>query len=388
MSERLVEGIWDCPYCNATSIGGLQKYCPNCGHPQDKDTKFRLGEKKRYLSDDEVNKVGTEPDWCCDYCSSLNNAKFIYCSNCGASRDKESKDYFDLHNQEQSVKKSETTTEKIEIDDSFEEENDDSFEKEISSDNEMYHQEEEKVKRKSILDYKMFKSIADIVLCLSLVLGLVWGIVLLLTPREYIGTINSKSWERNIEIKEYKTLNESGWTLPSSARLQYTRQEIQSYEQVLDHYETKTRQVPYQVQDGYDISYSDNGNGTFTEHKTPKYRTEYKTETYEEPVYRDEPVYATKYYYKIDRWCHGRNIHTSGSTDEPYWGEVSLNNKEREGNRSETYKITILVKKGNDKNKTYKYRPSLKEWNSYEIKQKVKITVRAGIVIDVDVINN
>ena len=105
MSERLVEGIWDCPYCEATAIGGLKKYCPNCGHPQDKGTKFRMGTEIRYLTEEETEKVGREPDWACEYCASLNNAKFKYCSNCGASRDRENKDYFQLRDEERKVKK-------------------------------------------------------------------------------------------------------------------------------------------------------------------------------------------------------------------------------------------------------------------------------------------
>ena len=48
MADKLIEGIWDCPYCDAKGIGGLRKYCPNCGHPQDKGTKFRVGEETRY----------------------------------------------------------------------------------------------------------------------------------------------------------------------------------------------------------------------------------------------------------------------------------------------------------------------------------------------------
>ena len=115
MGDKIVEGIWDCPYCDATSIGGLQKYCPNCGHPQDKDTKFRLGEKKRYLTDDEISKVGTDPDWACDYCDSLNNSKYKYCHNCGASREKDTKDYFDLH-QTSNNKKQKKKDIKIEYD--------------------------------------------------------------------------------------------------------------------------------------------------------------------------------------------------------------------------------------------------------------------------------
>ena len=44
------------------------------------------------------------------------------------------------------------------------------------------------------------------------------------------------------------------------------------------------------------------GNGYFEEEtiSTPVYETYYETEEYQEPIYRDEPVYAMKYYYDID----------------------------------------------------------------------------------------
>lgn len=37
---KLVEGLWDCPFCDNKRIRAGQKTCPNCGHPQDENTKF------------------------------------------------------------------------------------------------------------------------------------------------------------------------------------------------------------------------------------------------------------------------------------------------------------------------------------------------------------
>lgn len=173
--------------------------------------------------------------------------------------------------------------------------------------------------------------------------------------------------------------------MPAGGRLLYTNSEIRTYKQVLDHYETKTRQVPHQVLDGYTTTYSNNGNGTFTEHRTPRYRTEYRTETYQDPVYRQEPVYDTKYYYNIDRWVKTRSVKTSGTTDEPYWGTVELKSKERQGSKTESYNVTVSVVKGNGKNKEYTYCSDFDEWKRYEIDSDVKITVVAGMVTEMEV---
>ena len=109
MREKVIEGLWDCPYCNADRIGGLTKYCPSCGNPQSKDTKFYLGEKKEYLSEEKIAEVGTEADWKCEYCFSLNNAKLKFCKGCGAERTEENKDYHQIR-QEESLKQEEKST--------------------------------------------------------------------------------------------------------------------------------------------------------------------------------------------------------------------------------------------------------------------------------------
>ena len=62
------------------------------------------------------------------------------------------------------------------------------------------------------------------------------------------------------------------------------------YETVIDHYETVEVQRTRQVIDHYETyyTYSDNGDGTFSEeaHERPVYTTEYYTETVEQPVYK------------------------------------------------------------------------------------------------------
>ena len=134
--------------------------------------------------------------------------------------------------------------------------------------------------------------------------------------------------------------------------------------------------MPKQVFDGYDTSYSDNGNGQFTEVQTPRYRTEYETEYYDEPVYRDDPVYQTKYYYDIDRWLEISPLTTSGSDHDPFWADTDLPNEvsspkygdRRQAGRTETYNVIAETKKG--KEKTFEY--SLDEWESLKIGDKIE----------------
>ncbi len=103
MAKKIIEGLWDCPYCGQKGIGGLTKSCPNCAHPQDAGTKFYLGEKKEYLEEDKAKDYGKGADWTCAFCGSLNRYGNTNCNNCGAQRGDSSGDYFENRRKEQAA---------------------------------------------------------------------------------------------------------------------------------------------------------------------------------------------------------------------------------------------------------------------------------------------
>ncbi len=197
------------------------------------------------------------------------------------------------------------------------------------------------------------------------------GLIYLFIPKNKDITISQMSWERSIEIERYQTVEESDWNLPSNARLLYSQSEFSHYEKVIDHYETKTREVAKEKLVGYEdyvAGYEDLGNGYFEEiiDSRPVYETYYETESYEEAVYRDEPVYRTKYYYEIDKWLHERTEKSSGIDKEPYWCEVVLASDEKVASEREVYYVDGTDEKG----KSYHYSMSYDEWLSVEIGQK------------------
>lgn len=373
MSERKIEALWDCSYCDTKGIGGLTKHCPNCGQPQDENTEFYLGKKLKYLSAKEGKEYGKGADWICSYCESLNRYNNNICSNCGASRDENKGDYF--HKQKKS-----TDSELSQI-------------MEKSSDT--YSQSERRLperfveyttvgdllgdpfKARSKSRKKTILIIIAVVLATALLIG---GGILLFSPKTQKAEIINKSWEREITVQEYKTLQESDWSVPAGGRVYREAREIHHYDEVFDHYETQTEQKSRQVFDGYDtdIDRINNGDGTFSERtrQTPRYRTEYYTETKQVPVYKDVPVYRTKYYYEIERWVYGRSVTTTGSANEPYWGEVILAEKEREGARTEKYLLIIQGEK-----KEYKPKVEYSLWSNKNIGDTVEITTRAGKIV-------
>lgn len=115
--------------------------------------------------------------------------------------------------------------------------------------------------------------------------------------------IDSLEWWAIAEIQEWKSCDESGWEVPEGAIVYKEQEEIQSYKTV--GYETKYRVEEYQELVGYYL---------------PTWRPRYETRTrivpYQEAI--KEPVYATKYYYTINRWVHLKNVWLACGYDQDY----------------------------------------------------------------------
>ena len=55
---RIIEGFWDCKYCNTKGIRGGIRECPNCGKARDEDTVFYLDlEKKHYVPKEQEKNM-------------------------------------------------------------------------------------------------------------------------------------------------------------------------------------------------------------------------------------------------------------------------------------------------------------------------------------------
>lgn len=377
MADRIVEGLWDCPYCGTKAIGGLTKSCPCCGHPQDSGTKFYLGKKKKYLEASLSAQYGQGPDWICPYCGSLNRIRFKYCSGCGAPKDSSEDDYFSIKaraEQASSGSSNGNTNGNV-----LENGHDKAGGKENRKADRKAREEAraaDRERRKAAFKKRLPFILAGLLAFFAILLFIFW-------PRNYKAEVSGTAWAREIDIEAYRTVQESDWTVPSGGRVYDEKTEIHHYRDVLDHYVTRTRQVSEQVYDGEDThtSYTDNGDGTFTEstYSTPRYRTEYHTETYEEPVYRSEPVYATKYYYDIDKWIVDREEKSEGADNEPYWPEYTLAENERTGYIGEAYILAVRVK-----DKVYRTSLPLEWWEPFHKGDKVEVTVQAGKITKVN----
>ncbi len=367
MAKRIVEGLWDCSYCQTKAIGGLTKICPCCGHPQDKDIRFYMGNKKRYLEADLAAQYGQGPDWVCPYCGSLNRIRYKFCSGCGAPKDSAEDDYFTNTSRADAAQKpgTEAGAAPAETRHMDRVTSGNKGPKGRSGDSRDMKTESGKRFRISI------KTIIFAILALVMLVFLVDTFL----PRKYSADVQYSLWVRKVYIEEWRTVQESDWGVPEGGRVYDERSEIHHYDQVLDHYETRTRTVSESVYDGEDThtSYVNNGDGTFTEEtwSTPRYRTEYYTENYEEPVYRDEPVYRTKYYYEIEKWVENREEISQGINDTPYWPEYTLADNERTGYTGEIYGLSLKA----SKEKTYLAYLPQEQWETFEAGDQVEIKV-------------
>ena len=327
----IVEGKWDCPYCETKYINGRDLYCPCCKQRRQEGTKFYVSDHPVVLGKEDEQRVrDMGRDWVCPFCDTANRGNMLECTFCHASRDADATDY-DGKKYNNSSKPPDKQGKSEEV------------HRNHSSPAEEYTPPPEKPPRNGS-KRKIFVGLGII---LAMIL-LIFGGICLFSTKPVQATVDQHYWSSTVSVEEYKSFQESGWSLPSGAELNYTASEIRTYEQVFDHYETKTREVAEQVQDGYDITYKDLGNGYFEEVKTPKYKTEYHTETYQEAVYRDEPVYDTKYYYTVWRWTYSYSSKAENYDMSPYYADVTLRDNERVQSKRTNY--VLVCSCGDDKN--------------------------------------
>ena len=306
---------WRCPSCR-NIIREDNKSCPCCGAPIPNGVKYMMPDNPEVISamdrgeiitgeedyKKEVSSVGIveeivpeelesdKPNWNCIYCGYQNAYENTSCVNCGAGKEEAEEDYFG------------------------------------------------------------FPLAAKITAGVLAVIFLVW----LFFPITRVNEVIGFEWDRTIEVEEFTLCHEENWSVPAGGRITSQEERLHHTDHVIDHYETKTRQVSYQVLDHYDthVCYSDNGNVQAIKYETltPVYRTEYRTETYRNPVYKDVPVYKTYYHYDIDRWKHDSDLRTSGSDRNPYWKETTIPEDvsnpdygdKRLGDRTEHYFAVIV----------------------------------------------
>lgn len=333
MVDLNVWGYWKCPYCGET-VRADHKDCPKCGTSIPNDVKFFMDPTKpiEYVDKEQEND---EANWFCSYCRTQNPAQAEVCENCGAARSEALGTY-------------QTEPEPV--------------------------KPEPKPRRERERNYKPKKKYGKMILLFALI---AFSIIVywFFKPVTHVGEVTGFRWEQEIGVEVYNTYRESSWNVPSGGSVVSSNREIRSYRQVLDHYEYKTKKVAKKVKDGYDVKYKDLGNGQFKEVKTPRYKTVYEEKKVKEPVYRQEPIYDTKYYYNIDKWKETNVLRTSAEDHEPKWAETDLPTNvqspkygdKRQGSRRGKYWAIVKDEKGNTNEVEYSY----DQWKNIKVGDKI-----------------
>jgi hypothetical protein len=126
--------------------------------------------------------------------------------------------------------------------------------------------------------------------------------------------VTGHSWTRVVPVERYSTISGSGWcdSIPGDARVSSRWSEVHHYDHIPDGEDCRT--VPGSCSQS--CSNVDNGNGSFSEVCTETCSSDRQECT---TRYRDEPVYADKCAYTVDRWVAVRQAERSGVDRSPLW---------------------------------------------------------------------
>lgn len=347
------EGRWDCTSCGTVGNLGRQVNCPGCALPRPDGTRFYLPEDAPEVTDAaQLALALAGADWVCEHCGASAHATEADCPGCGAPRG--SSPTQDVHDYDMDG---------------------------IPRDGK--ERRAAPLAAAAIPPKRRSPWMGRGVL--AAIAAMLWWIF---SPQEVTAVVDAKTWDRTLEVQAYRTIRESDWSVPSGGRPVRSYRAIREYRQVLDHYETKERQVSERVQTGtrtYTCGSRDLGNGHFEDRTCtePEYETRYHTEKYQDPVYRKEPVYATKHDYDIERWVRDTVLAARGEADEPSepadpaWPVTRLRERQREGARTEKYVLRFRDEDGD----TYESPVTLDRFQHLRVGTPVRLKVsRAGAV--------
>ncbi|MBC8043309.1 MAG: hypothetical protein IAF08_07670 [Rhizobacter sp.] len=322
-------GRWDCDTCGHIGIRGPETKCPNCGAPRGKDVKFYLTDDAETVEDENALRLAEAgADWICSYCGADNTALDKNCISCGnertdaADKAREQKEYA-LGEEPSSGKRTPPKAAAVAT-------------------------AKQKPRR-----WPYFVAGA-----VALLVYLVW-------PRELQVTITGHTWQRTIEIENNREVAEEDWSVPSGGRTTSSVQAVHHYNKVFSHNETRSRTVRKKVgTERYKSGTRDLGNGNFKDVYSTRPVYENREENYTAPVYRDVPVYQTKYRYMIFRWVSDHPITANGTTKAAAWPSEVFSDatKWREGKRTEVYTIEYR----DDKNEVHRETVGPKYWERTE----------------------
>jgi hypothetical protein len=305
------EGKWKCPGCGEVNRGSDEK-CASCGATRDANTKFFFDENDAPVVTDagEIAKAKAGPDWVCSFCDNSNPAGAPVCEGCGAPPQGK------VHASGAIVPVGTGTG--------------------TGTGSGSGTGTGTGIARKLGLFGLLFVLLS----CLCC-MALFWAG----RPHEGVATVASVEWRRWVDVEAMKPVEESEWdSAPEGARDITHHREVRDHKQVQRGTKTVTTHEKVQVGSHKEVvGHKDLGNGRFEDVEKDVADYDWRDVTHEEPAYVDEPVYGEKYTYKIDRWKITRTPDASGTAQPARWPDVTVSPQEREGGRHELYKVWFKI---------------------------------------------
>ncbi|MCS6967486.1 MAG: zinc finger Ran-binding domain-containing protein [Cytophagales bacterium] len=328
-------GRWDCPVCGLKGNPGPETHCAGCGAPRSKEVEFYLPDDAEEVTQaDKLRQAKAGADWHCDYCGADNKATEEFCKSCGNQRTDQ-----DVARQEKVIyyQSSSSTVSSV----------------------------PEESQRANPADNKARDRRKYWLVVSAFAIVVATGLWVMLRPQKFEVQVVEHQWERTVDIEENRLFTEESWELPVNANLIAQWQAVHHYDQVIVGYQTKTRTV--RVQTGtkrVKCGKKNLGNGYFEDLYCDQPVYENRTETYQEPIYRQVPVYKTRYKYQIYRWTVDHTAKASGNDKKPYFPQETLPGSNwRQGKRTEVYRLVLKDKKG----KEYHQEVSFQFWQSKSV---------------------
>ena len=348
MPIDIIEMLWGCVSCNAENKG-RHKTCTACGSP-------RTEASPEWMPDDIspmaavkdsalLHRFKAGRDWKCPYCGTSQFRADGTCVQCGSTQGDTS-----TPNPEWLAGR----TKELEWDKKVE-------------DPVIARPKPIETKVNPLEPYleKVSLPWRGLLLALLVTAGVATLLYFVFRTRIVEAKVSEVYWQRTVKVERYQLNADEGWSVPGGAlEVKDLGSRIHHYDKVQvgshkePYQETYTcgqtcRTVPGSCSTTPRSCVSNrNGSATCsggdqvcspsTQSCTPQYcsRTLYRTV----PDYQDQPRYQDWYSWKLWSWTFNRNVSVSGTTT-PQWpsGEqVALGDKERESDRSETFKVKLL----------------------------------------------
>jgi hypothetical protein len=290
--------------CGRARNRGPDKYCGGCGAPRGADVRMYLPDDAREVTETaEMARAQAGPDWTCAFCGGDNPGANTFCCGCGAGA-KAGRSRLQAAASPPSAPPPPAP--------------------------------------KSGSKLGIGCLIATMAALLVAVAALYW----FCRPRATVLTADAFHWERTVQMQQLRTFTEQAWEgeVPQGARVLRQERAVHHHDKVQTG--TREREETYteEVKTGTErvkTGTRDLGNGYFEDvyEDRPVYESVTRTRTVQEPVYKEVPVYKTRFTVNIDRWVDAQLLKAAGDDQAPKWPAFQTGPKDRDGPRTEKYTI-------------------------------------------------